>query len=78
LNCGLELNSFGQKEVSWKPFVLSLSKHVAATFVMRIASLEILRLCPSTGSGRTVLTTKFQTYAGRINKAKQGAACRLA
>ena len=52
-------------EISWKPFVLSLSKHVAATFVMRIASLEMLRLYPSTGG--TDLSTKFQTYAGRIN-----------
>ena len=56
-----------QRGISWKLFVLSLSKHVAAIFVMRIASLEIVRLCPSTGSGRTDLTTNFQTYNGGIN-----------
>ena len=36
-------------ELSRKPFVLSLSKHVAATFVMQMASLGIVWLCPSTG-----------------------------
>jgi len=61
LNCVFQFDSDSETKLSQNPFVLILSyieesKHAAATFVMHIASLGIVRLCPSTGSGRTDLS----------------------